>query len=339
MPHLCALSCDLDYEAEGKRAGSLDVTLSDNAHAFSALRVPIGVISGGSGPTALLTAGNHGDEYEGQVILHRLMRDIEADDLKGRLILMPALNLPAVRARERVSPLDQGNMNRAFPGNGETGPTAAIASYVSGALIPRADVILDFHSGGTATRHLDCGFVSLGKDEALNEVNLDLARCFAAPFTMVCSASDFDGDFDSEAHRQGTPFLSCELGGQGTVSRASLEIGWAGCFRVLDKLGILHEGAKHRVSQSTGKTGFIDRGQGSSYVTAPREGLAEILVEPGETTQAGDPVAELFSVHEFGTPSRVLTAPRDGIVSVVRRNPMVAAGDHLVLISALLERP
>ncbi|MEO1193451.1 MAG: succinylglutamate desuccinylase/aspartoacylase family protein [Pseudomonadota bacterium] len=337
MPHLCAVSCDLDYESRGKRAGSLDVTLSDNDHAFSALQVPIGVIAGGPGPTALLTAGSHGDEYEGQVILHRLMRDFEPRHLTGRLILLPALNLPAVRARQRVSPLDDGNMNRSFPGHGAAGPTAAIASYVSRELIPRADVILDFHSGGTATRHVDCGFVTLGKDEALNQANLDLARCFGAPFTMVCASGDYDGDFDSEAHRQSTAFLACELGGFGTVSRASLDIGWRGSLRVLDKAGILSEEARHLVPQPAGKTHFIDVGQKASHVTAPREGLAQILVAPGQAMLSGDPIAELYSVSEFGTPSEILTAPRAGIVSVVRRNPLVAAGDHLVLISALTE--
>ena len=62
-------------------------------------------------------AGNHGDEYEGQVTMVRLIQDLEASDIKGRVIIMPAANLPAAMNGTRVSPLDAGNLNRAFPGN------------------------------------------------------------------------------------------------------------------------------------------------------------------------------------------------------------------------------
>src|SRR3546814_2542502 len=36
--------------------------------------IPIAVIKNGTGPSVLLIAGNHGDEYEGQVLLTRLIR-------------------------------------------------------------------------------------------------------------------------------------------------------------------------------------------------------------------------------------------------------------------------
>ena len=39
---------------------------------------------------------------------------------------MPALNLPAVLAGTRVSPMDQVNMNRAFPGDPRGTPTLMI---------------------------------------------------------------------------------------------------------------------------------------------------------------------------------------------------------------------
>lgn len=49
---------------------------------------------------------------------------------------MPALNMAAVLAESRVSPLDGGNMNRAFPGGADAGPTRGVAGFVTAHLLP-----------------------------------------------------------------------------------------------------------------------------------------------------------------------------------------------------------
>ena len=79
--------------------------------------IPIAVIRGAPGPTALLTGGNHGDEYEGPIALFDLARTLDPADLTGTVIIVPALNLPAFRAATRTSPIDRGNLNRSFPGS------------------------------------------------------------------------------------------------------------------------------------------------------------------------------------------------------------------------------
>jgi N-alpha-acetyl-L-2,4-diaminobutyrate deacetylase len=38
----------------------------------------------GKGPTALLTGGNHGDEYEGPIALFDLARTLKAGDVRAR---------------------------------------------------------------------------------------------------------------------------------------------------------------------------------------------------------------------------------------------------------------
>ena len=48
----------LDLTAPGKRAGHFSLTHSDDRHGFAAIRAPLGVIRGGSGPVALICGGN-----------------------------------------------------------------------------------------------------------------------------------------------------------------------------------------------------------------------------------------------------------------------------------------
>src|SRR5208283_3722858 len=46
---------------------------------------------------------NHGNEYEGPMTLHHLMREIDPAAVRGRIILVPVLNVAAFRAGTRDS--------------------------------------------------------------------------------------------------------------------------------------------------------------------------------------------------------------------------------------------
>src|SRR5688572_30066518 len=63
------ISTDIDYEKNGKQFGMLGVPQSLNTSGWATLFVPIAVVKNGTGPTAVVFGGNHGDEYEGQVTL------------------------------------------------------------------------------------------------------------------------------------------------------------------------------------------------------------------------------------------------------------------------------
>ncbi len=70
-----------------------------------------------SGPVALVQAGIHGDEVAGVHALQELLEEGLRPD-RGRLIVVPIMNPPAYRARQRMAPggLD---LNRCFPGDAD----------------------------------------------------------------------------------------------------------------------------------------------------------------------------------------------------------------------------
>ena len=123
------ISTNLDFTTRGKRFGHLRLKYSDNRTALGYIPIPAGVIINGSGPTVLLIGGVHGDEFEGPVALLKLLHEVEAAEVSGRIIVLPALNAPAVHAASRVSPVDGGNLNRTFPGDPDGTPTAMIANF------------------------------------------------------------------------------------------------------------------------------------------------------------------------------------------------------------------
>jgi hypothetical protein len=67
-----------------------------------------------AGPTVLVQAGIHGDEIAGVHALEELLEE-GLRPARGRLLIIPVMNPPAYRARERAAPggLD---LNRCFPG-------------------------------------------------------------------------------------------------------------------------------------------------------------------------------------------------------------------------------
>ena len=86
----------IDYEKDGKQNGWLQLPHSVTRSAYGNIAIPITVIRNGNGPTAFLMSGNHGDEYEGQIALCKLVRELAPDDIRGRIIILPAANLPII---------------------------------------------------------------------------------------------------------------------------------------------------------------------------------------------------------------------------------------------------
>jgi predicted deacylase len=320
------LTTDIDFDRPGRQLGHLRLVHSDDRHAFGVIPIPISVLAGGAGPSVLLTAGTHGDEYEGQAILHELIRTLDPAVLTGRLIVLPALNYPAVMAGARVSPLDGGNLNRAFPGEADAGPTSAIAHYVTSELLPRVQGAADLHSGGTATRYVTSVYLHGGGDRELRARKLAGAKAFGAPYTVCAMATSDARSMSAQCDRMGIPMVATELSGAASIDRAALAIGRAGTLRLLRHFGVLRAAPQDGPFHATRL--IAPKGAVSSIMT-PIDGVFEPLVELGEQVSVGQTVARVHPIGEIERASIELAAPHDGIVMVRRSRALVARGDHL----------
>ena len=121
------VSATVDFGLDGVQHGFLRLPYSRDDAAWGSVMIPVTVVKNGEGPTALLTGANHGDEYEGPIALFELARSVRPEDVTGRVIIVPAMNQPAFAAGTRTSPIDKGNMNRAFPGRPNGTVTEKIA--------------------------------------------------------------------------------------------------------------------------------------------------------------------------------------------------------------------
>ncbi len=316
------ISCDFDFDANGKHYGAAHLDYSNDEGASRVFPIPIVSITNGDGPTVLLTAGNHGNEDEGQLILRRLIADISPENVQGRIIALPALNYPAVRANTRTSPLDGGNLNRCFPASTVAGPTDGIARFVVDALLPLADAGVDLHAGGASAKYVNTTFLCTCEDAAVFRKSFDLAKAFNAPYMYVVDGRGSPTGFDPAAHAAAVPFISTELGG-GWIDREALEVGYQGVRNVLAHLGII---ATSEVRTESGQITYLDARKSEGVVYAPHEGLFESRIDLGEEVEAGQTAGVLYSLDEVDRPPTVLNFPDAGIVCAKHISARVVSG-------------
>src|SRR6476661_5065176 len=75
---------EIDFAADQKWSGHLGIPFSIDRSPYFQLKIPVFRIKNGSGPKVLLMAGNHGDEYEGEMTLARLFRRLDKTAFAAR---------------------------------------------------------------------------------------------------------------------------------------------------------------------------------------------------------------------------------------------------------------
>jgi N-alpha-acetyl-L-2,4-diaminobutyrate deacetylase len=323
------ISATVDYEKDGKQHGFLNLPWSRDDSAWGAIPLPITVVRRGKGPTALFTAGNHGDEYEGQVALHKLAHALQPEDITGRVIILPALNFPAVQAGTRTSPIDKGNMNRVFPGKPDGTVTEKIADYVTRHLLPLADLVADLHSGGKTLEFVPFAACHLlPGDKALETRCIAAMESFGAPYAMTMLELDAVGMLDTAAEEMGKVFVSTELAGGGTLSARTVAIADRGVRNLLTHAGILSGKV-----DSAGNGKRLDMPDGDCFVIGQDRGLIEPCADLGESVGKGQVIARIYDLERMDRAPAEYRAKRSGLLAGRHYPGLVKPGDCLAVVA------
>lgn len=286
------------FSVRGKHTGFIRLPHSVHRSAYGFIPIPVAVIANGSGPTALLMAGNHGDEYEGQVTLGNLIRNLQPGEVQGRLIVLPSANFPAALAGSRTSPIDQGNLNRSFPGHADGNVTEQIAWFIEESVMPGAQVFIDLHSGGSSLNYIPAALARRSDDAAEMAETVAMLRAFGAPIAFLANVPQgADRTASAGAARKGLRHFGTEMAGGGQVTPAALHACEAGLRRVLHRAGLLPQPQP----EPERPTRLLEVLGDDYFVYAPEDGLFEPLVELGDTVVAGQPAAR---IHNLATPWR-----------------------------------
>src|SRR5262249_28893828 len=233
------LYATVDFAKPGKQIGYVGVPYSHNLGGWANMMLPIAVVANGAGPTALVLGGNHGDEYPGPIAILKLMRALQPEQVRGRLILLPALSLPAIRAATRLAPWDGKNLNRCFPGRPDGTLTEQVAHYLTTELFPLADIVIDIHTGGRSTDFYPCAHMHLVPDLQQRRKMAEGTLAWNTDFAFLYTDIAGTGLLPVEAESQGKVVITTEMGGSENVTARVHRQTQSGLRNVLIHLGVL----------------------------------------------------------------------------------------------------
>ncbi|MFC4994072.1 succinylglutamate desuccinylase/aspartoacylase family protein [Rubritalea tangerina] len=272
------------------------------------------------GPTVLLTACVHGDEINGVETIRRVLRASALKSLKGTVLAVPIVNVPAFLNRSRYLP-DRRDLNRLFPGSAKGSLGARLANVLCDSLVARADLVIDLHTGALNRPNLPQLRVT-----ARDEASMRLAKVFGAALTIVSPSRE--GSFRGHCFQQNKPILLFEGGEALRLEAQSIRTAYRGIFSVMRELGMLA-----RRSRPEKFIGNMILSEKSYWIRAEVGGLFTPLVPLGAMIESGAEVG--FIADPMGGVERKVVAPRQGML-IGRTNEGIAdEGDALFHVALL----
>ncbi len=302
-----------------------------NASAYRRVTIPMLRIEAGPGPAVALMAGVHGDEWEGQAAILELWRLLPGILRRGTVYLLPAANAEASLAGTRLSPSDDGNLNRAFLGAPARGYTESVAAALEARLLPRIQALVDVHSGGASLRYLPSSVITRYGDDVYDERLPALARAFGLPDCMFFRGTE-SGSMPAAASRHGVLRLSAEIGGGRETSQALVDRCRDGLLGCLGELGLLPD----RPPARRPDVRLYDLDAPAATVRASEAGVFVPAVELGQVINARQRIGQLMEPARPDTAPRVLTGPQAGTVVCLRAIARSDDGDCLIQVAPAL---
>lgn len=329
---------DIDFSRPGRH--SYEVAFHHDG-TWGNVLVPLTVINGlrGPGKTVACFGGTHGNEYEGQVAVWKLARELDPEALSGRVILMPRFCTPGCDAGTRESPLDGVNMNRAFPGNPRGTITYRIADFATRYVLTPADVVLDIHSGGRILQFPMCSSFHEVPDAAQQREMAEVSRLFDTPFVMVYAKSMAHGLLTDEAEAMGKITIGTELGyGEATI-REGVRHAEVGILNTLRHYGMLEGPLERARPEGSHRPRIIRATNLEDYVPSPISGIYEPVTDPGQWVEAGQLVGRLYDFDYAASAPLEIRAHRDGWLLAAPFAAAVPKGQTIMVVAQETEYP
>ena len=295
-----------------------------NLHTSSPVNVPVIIErSKKSGPTVLFTAGIHGDEVNGVEIIRQLIAKGINKPKIGTIICMPVINIFGFINLKREFP-DGRDLNRVFPGSPGGSLAGRVAHKLVNEVVPHADLIIDFHTGGSG--RFNAPQLRFSKDN--KELN-DLAKAFGAPFVLY--SKNLSKSFRTTCYKLGKPLLLFEGGKSFHIDDVVTNSGVNGSKRVLKHLGMLKTVFKS--SKPKKECIFIND---SKWQRAKYSGMFKASTAIGLHVKKEDIIGNI--TDPYGKFNFFVRASNTGYIININESPIVYQGDALFHITTKLKR-
>jgi predicted deacylase len=317
-------------------------------------RIPVMICQGKEeGPTFFLTANVHGNELTGIAVIHDLVTDELAQELKGTIVAIPTLNPSALGRWHRSPTYDERDPNRLYPEGKfaeEDKDEAAIDrdvpelyEQVANVIFPYfeqyADYHIDFHNHALRSipyAIFDRIFYADGSKKDAEEL-LEKLKAMVEAFGII-TCTEFPGKkyLKKKLHRSVSgstlnslriPAFTAELGENSVVIPNVVKGSIKGTRNVLRWAGML-EGPMEEITEFPIPQPS-ERLRRASYPRAKQAGIVRFLVNPGDHVTKSQPFAKLTDILGRPLGDGVIRTDYDGYIIALRSQMTVYPGDLL----------
>jgi predicted deacylase len=306
------------------------VTVEDNLAVT--VKMPFGVVNGCEpGPTLMVTGGLYPTEYCGVEAASRLYRMLRPEQLVGRLISVPVVNMHSFQWRTRwlnlrssgLTPFDAKNLNNAFPGNPDGTLTDRIAHTLF-SVLKACDMHVDFRGGDLPESHLT-HTIQLRVGGPIDEKTGEMARVFGLEYVLPGTPEighTSPGTLIYEAVKACVPSIISEAG-----------LGYR--TQPLERLIQCHvDGALNLMKHYGMMEGKPVKPRNQRYldmewvgVSAPKAGIFQAAADQGDVLSVGQAMGRVTDLD--GSTLAEVTSPISGVVHTMYPQRLVYQGDRL----------
>jgi predicted deacylase len=286
-------------------------------------RLPMWLINGtADGPTLVVTGGVHAAEYASIAAALDLGRSLDTKHLRGSVIVVPVMNMPAFTARSiYVCPLDGRNLNRVFPGDAKGTASEQLADWVFRNVISQANYYVDLHGGDLIEALVPFTIFYRSGNRQVDEMSLEMAKVFGIHF-LVCSETP--GSTFCAASRAGIPSILAESGGQGIWTPEDVARHTNGLHRLMRRLDMISGGPPEPVPFTLLEQ-FL-------WLRSDHEGFWYPAVAVAEAVKVGQILGHVKDCE--GHVLQTAVSPADGHVLFIVTSLAINQGDPLLAVGA-----
>lgn len=280
----------------------------------SPINVPVMVARGmGDGPILGVTAAVHGNELNGIPVIQRLFNEIDAKELRGTIVGIPVVNIPAfIRKKRRFN--DGVDLNHIMPGKKDGNISSVYAYRFIERIVKKFDYLLDLHTASTG--RINSYYVRADMSQTIVQKMALLQNA-----DIIVHNPPSDGTLRGAADDLQIPAITLEVGNPSTFQKRLIRSGVEGVHNVLCHLDMVDDEIadldRDTVICSASKWIYMDTG-----------GLLSVNVELREVLKKGQKIAEVRNV--FGTKIKEYFAPEDGIVIGKSISPVNQTGGRIL---------
>ena len=282
------------------------------------IALPIAVIRGKqAGPTVCITAALHGDEVNGLPVIHRIMQATDTNKLKGALVCVLVVNVPAFKRNVRF--IGRMDINRVWPGLPDGNINEAYAHRFVEQVLSHCNYLIDLHTASFG--RINSLYVRANMSDPVVTKMAHLQR----PQIILHNPSS-DKTLRGTAMELGISSITVEIGNPQVFQPQLIRWTLSGIRRILIHLKML---PKRKFAPVPDPIVC----QSSTWLFTSHGGLLTVLPNVTEIVKAGDCIARQTNI--FGDLVQEYHAPFDGIVIGKSTNPVGQTGARIMHLGRL----